>query len=186
MLSSPDSRSPPAKEYMESKLLLTMAMRHLHTALGRDLSGDGDDSFPMTSSSSGDGMMVHRRLAEALTVDPGAIDSNLVRNWPLWLQWLFRAVLSLLRMLNSPEDAAVAMEAACNGGLFCSSGGGMGGDKEGGKDGLVQQHWFNLSSRAVPLPPSQTARSPGNCEEVWIQSRAAALEFLRSGRSHPG
>ena len=177
----------PAKEYMESKLLLTMAMRHLHTALGRDLGGgddgdDDDDAFLTMSGSSGGGTTVHhRRLAEALTVDPGAIDSNLVRHWPTWLQWVFRGVLSLLGMLNSPEDAAAAMEAAC---LSCSSSRGGGMDDDGEEEGK-HQHWFNLSSRSVPLPPSQTARSPDNCEEVWIRSRAAALEFLRGDRCTP-
>jgi hypothetical protein len=186
----------PAKEYMESKLLLTMAMRHLHAAIRGGNSSAGEFALSHSSSSSGDGgnggsKGNYFRLPEVVTIDPGAVDSNLVRHWPCWLQWTFRVALRIFCLLNAPREAAVTVRALC---LLTGASSLQDTDAENdddadgsmkSRDEMVFQHWFNLKSRPVALPPSDAARSRGDCEEAWIQTRAAGLEFLRQASPLP-
>lgn len=77
----------PGVDYMNSKLLLTMAARHLHC------------SYP--------------DLLQSHLADPGAVDSCLIRSWPGWLRLAYRFGLACLWQLNTPKMAASAVEAAC-------------------------------------------------------------------------
>jgi len=128
----------PAQRYMHTKLLLGLAVSHLGCTYG--LAG----------------------RVRCAVVDPGAVDTDLVREWPAWLRWLFRNGLGGLGLLRAPLEAAAAFEAACFRDSVCpylAAGGG----------GAV----------ALDAPPqlrgSEVAR-----ERVWAAATRIAHSFLLS------
>lgn len=127
----------PAARYMASKALATMAALQLAA-------------------------VAPPGALRSLVVDPGAVDSELVREWPAPLQALFRAGLSCLGLLHPPSVAAAAVVAAA-------------------ASAPTGSHWAHWRGRLAALPPSQMARSPAEQEAAWDLISRAVASFLAGG-----
>ena len=123
---------------------------------------------------------LHRRRAalglqdyQLLHVDPGAVDSALVRHWPAALRGAFPALLRPLRLAASPVRAAARVLEASSADV--GGEGGEGAAQAGGR------YVFAPQGGRAALRPAALARCPRERERLWQACRA-----LRAwGPGHP-
>ena len=123
---------------------------------------------------------LHRRRAalglqdyQLLHVDPGAVDSALVRHWPAALRGAFPALLRPLRLAASPVRAAARVLEASSADV-----GGEGGEGAAPAGG---RYVFAPQGGRAALRPAALARCPRERERLWQACRA-----LRAwGPGHP-
>jgi hypothetical protein len=158
----------PAVEYMTSKLLATMAAfrvtasihsaRRGHTPAGASVSSSVNSCYDSPP------------LLQNHVLDPGAIDTALIREWPPWLATLFRVGLSAMGLLHSPDSAAAAVLTTATS-PDSSSPSPTGGSVDG-------CYWVHSRGRLARVRPSRLAAEQLECELAWQATHQAARRFL--------
>eukprot|EP00897_Mesotaenium_endlicherianum_P003442 jgi/Mesen1/3125/ME000184S02192 len=136
----------PAYHYQASKLCVVMFTYELHRQLALQAAGGTQIS--------------------AIAVDPGLVDTNIMREMPRWLVVAGSGVLKSLRLMRPPSDGAAALLRAA--------------DAPPGVSGV-----YMFGPQGVQLKSSRLSQDRQLAADLWESSSEIAEELLRSAKGGP-